>query len=63
MFYSKLLDLLVGFGAPETMPHNVQLFVNGLVENLAIYGIHGDIVGLCNLSHDRGTYQEKVYQV
>ena len=24
---------------------------------------HDQIVGLCNLSHDHGTYQEKVYQV
>jgi hypothetical protein len=41
--YSKCLDLLIGFGGHETMPHDVQPFVNGLVEKVAIHGIDGDI--------------------
>lgn len=42
-FYSNLLDLLVGFGGHETMPHDVQPFVNGLVEKVAIHGIDEEI--------------------
>lgn len=40
--YSNYLDLLVGFGGHETMPHDVQPFVNGLVENLSICGMGGE---------------------
>lgn len=38
-FISKHLDLLVGFGGNETMPHDVQPFVNGLVEKIATNGV------------------------
>ena len=40
---SNLLDLLIGFGGHETMPHDVQPFVSGLVEKVAIHGIYGDV--------------------
>jgi hypothetical protein len=36
-----LLDLLIGFGGHETMPHDVQPFVSGLVEKVAIHGMDG----------------------
>lgn len=39
---SDSLDLLIGFGGNETMPHDVQPFVNGLVVQIAIHGM-GDI--------------------
>lgn len=42
-FYSKCLDLLVGFGGHETMPHDVEPFVNGLVQNVGIHGMGEDI--------------------
>jgi hypothetical protein len=36
---SNSLDLLIAFGGHETMPHDVQPFVNGLVEKVSINGI------------------------
>jgi hypothetical protein len=37
-----LIDLLIGFGGHETMPHDVQAFVNGIVENVGILGMDGE---------------------
>lgn len=36
---SNALDLLVGFGGSETMPHDVEPFVNGLAERIATQGM------------------------
>lgn len=40
--YSDYLDIIIGFGGHETMPHDVQPFVNGLVEKVAIHGMGGE---------------------
>jgi hypothetical protein len=46
IFYSKLLDLLIGFGGHETMPLDIHPFVNGLVERVATQGMGDSIWNL-----------------
>jgi hypothetical protein len=38
-FYSKYLDLFIGFGGTEPTPNDVRPFVNSLVEKIAIFGV------------------------
>ena len=40
--YSNYLDIIIGFGGHETMPHDVQPFVNGFVEKVAIHRMGGE---------------------
>ncbi|KAF8221757.1 hypothetical protein L208DRAFT_1529453 [Tricholoma matsutake] len=37
-----LLDIFIAFGGQETMAHDIQPFVNGLVERVAVHGINVD---------------------
>ena len=39
MICSNKLDLIVGFSGQETLPHDVQPFVNGLVERITTQGM------------------------
>lgn len=54
--YSNCLDLLIGFGGHETMPHDVQPFVNGLVEKVAMHG-------MATLSRDSAPAEDPLWQM